>query len=481
MMAYQATKSEFLRDAPTIEDKIRAGVQHKLGINISTKSPEYNSWRNSIGNAMFHVVNDSKLPSDTGVAIEYRLSGQKMRIDFLLSGVGESQEKNVVVVELKQWSELELGILRDFVSTPMGGGMVQTQHPSYQARSYQIALQNFNYAIESQSIHLSSCAYLHNCMDDSVIRGETYQGLLAKAPVFIKGEGEQLRDYLTKRIQRGDSGSLLCEIEHAPIVVSKTLSNNIGSLLEGNEDFALIDDQKLILEEILHAYRTLGKNDKMVLLVEGGPGSGKSLIAVNALVELIKNQANARYVTNNAAPRNVYAKLLAGRRDKAEIEGLFIGANGFRDMNANELDVTLVDEAHRLTSNWGFYRTKGPSQIDRIIDSSKLSVFFVDDLQQVTWNDLGSVAEIKKWVEKYPVDFREHYIDMQFRCAGSDSYVTWATNLVRRESTKLTIEGFDSFEFEVFDDPVAMADKIREKNKVANKARLLAGYCWDWK
>ena len=257
MIAYKAFKNQFLKDAPTIEDKIRKGVKEKIGIDIKVESSEYNSWKNSIGNAMFHVINDSKLPDHAEIAIEYQLTGQKMRIDFLVSGKDKDNKKNIVIVELKQWSQIEIGLMRDHVTTYMGGRKVETQHPSYQANSYVISLRNFNPVIDSQDILLSSCAYLHNCMDPSVIKDESFKQLFSKSPIFIKSEGNSLTSFLEEKILTGEESDLFTEIEESPLVISKSLSQNIGSMLKDNVDFALIDDQKTALEEILYQHKTL--------------------------------------------------------------------------------------------------------------------------------------------------------------------------------------------------------------------------------
>ncbi len=480
MIAYQAPKLQFLKDAPVIEDKIRAGVKEKLGIDIKVGSSEYESWKNSIGNAMFHVINNSKLPDDSQVAIEYKLAGSKMRIDFLISGKNANQKNAVVIVELKQWSEIELGLMRHHIQTFMGRAKVERQHPSYQADSYAISLRNFNPAVEKNEVSLSSCAYLHNCMHSEVIKADDFEELTSKAPVFIKGESELLSNYLESHIAQGDSDRIIEKLENSPIEISKSLSQNIGSMIKGNSDFALIDDQKTVLEEILYLQKNVKQGQKCVMIVEGGPGTGKSLIAINALVEAVKKKLNARYVTNNSAPRKVYLNQLVGSRDKSEIESLFIGPDPFLETDENFFDLVLVDEAHRLTSNWGFYKTKGESQVKEIIEASKMAVFFIDDLQKVTWNDLGTVSEIEYWCKKFGIQAEKRVLDLQFRCAGSDSYINWVNKVLNLSTNNEPILDFDSFDFKIIDNPMELKNLIFEKNKIANKARMLAGYCWDW-
>jgi DUF2075 family protein len=362
----------------------------------------------------------------------------------------------------------------------MGGRKVETQHPSYQANSYVISLRNFNPVIDRQDIMLSSCAYLHNCMDPSVIKDESFKLLFSKSPIFIKSEANSLTNFLEEKIVIGEESDLFTEIEESPLVISKSLSQNIGSMLKDNVDFALIDDQKTALEEILYQHKTLKNGHKKVLIVEGGPGTGKSLIAINALVDLVKSGVNARYVTNNSAPRKVYQAQLAKNKDKSEIDALFSGPDQFKECDSDTYDVVLVDEAHRLTSNWGFYKTKGDSQVKAIIAAAKLSVFFIDDLQKVTWNDLGTVAEIEKWGTKFKVEPHKRILNMQFRCAGSDSYISWVNQMLELVEKTNDLASFDSYDFQVFDSPSEMRDLIFEKNKESNRARLVAGYCWEW-
>jgi len=313
-----------------------------------------------------------------------------------------------------------------------------------------------------------------------VIRDKSFSKLIDKSPLFIKSEGNNLIKFIEEKIMYGDSNNLFTKIEESPIEISKSLSQNIGSMLKDNLDFALIDDQKTTLEEIIFHRKTLKDGEKKVLLIEGGPGTGKSLIAINALVEFVKSGVDARYITNNASPRKVYQALLANNHDHAEIDALFSGTDQFKDCESESYDVVLVDEAHRLTSNWGFYKTKGESQAKAIIAASKMTVFFVDDLQKVTWNDLGTVAEIEKWSQKFKINPHKRILNMQFRCAGSDSYINWVNHILGLAPLEENINNFDSFDFRIFDDPNEMKEEIFGKNKEKNRARLVAGYCWEW-
>ena len=251
MISYLATKDEFLRDAPQIEDKIRDAVKRKFNHNVSQS--EYTSWRNSLGNAMFHVMNDPAIPNDAAVAVEYRLNGRKFRIDFMISGLDERDKESLVISELKQWSDIQLSELADHVKTFVGGALRDERHPSYQAWSYESHLRQFNEYVYSNELSVNSCAYLHNCERDNVIRDLRFAGELNKAPIFIKAELTGLRDLVKAQIKKGAGLSVLERIDASPIRPSKQLADAVGSMLKGNEEFVLLDEQKTVLEKIVNA------------------------------------------------------------------------------------------------------------------------------------------------------------------------------------------------------------------------------------
>jgi len=108
------------------------------------------------------------------------------------------------------------------------------------------------------------------------------------------------------------------------------------------------------------------------------------------------------------------------------------------------------------------------------------SVFFIDESQRVTMKDIGSISEIEKWGKEE--DSEVYYMKLlsQFRCNGSNGYLSWVDDVLQiRETANFNLDGLD-YDIEVFDTPQEVLDKIKEKNKIANKARLLAGYCWQW-
>ena len=477
MLAYLATKEQFLSDAHVIEDKVREAVKENLGIGVSPN--EVNSWRNSLGNAMVHVMSSSKIPADAGVAIEYQINKHKNRVDFIVSGKNAQGTESVVIIELKQWTDIDFSELPEHVTTFVGQKNREVLHPSYQARSYASLLEMYNQYVYETPVEVQSCAYLHNCPEIEVINDSRYEEALRNTPVFIHGQKDNVVDLISKHITTGDGIDLLKRVDASPTRPSLQLADAISKMLAGKEAFVLIDDQKTALETIVYsAFKGL-EGKKQVVIVNGGPGTGKSVVAINVLSRLMGQRMNARYVTPNAAPRAVFEVRLKDSFKGGQIKELFSGSGSFTGLEEDDFDILIVDEAHRLKLRTQ-YSKGGDNQIREIIHAARTSVFFIDEAQKVTWKDIGEVAEIEKFAALMDAEVTYLQLSSQFRCNGSDGYVEWL-------ESALGIKDFDEayfsekdYDFQVFDDPSKLYKKIREKNVPDNKSRMLAGYCWNW-
>ena len=478
MLAYLATKDQFLLDAPTIEDIVKSEVKRKLGHSVGES--EYASWRNSLGNAMYHAMNTEEIPGDAGVAIEYRVNGRAFRIDFMLSGKNASGIESLVIIELKQWTNIGFSDLAEHVRTYVGGGLRDTPHPSYQAWSYLSHLKMYNEYIYDTNVTVNACAYLHNCDDPTVINASQYEEKLREVPVFIKGQSPELRSMISANIKEGTGTALLERIDSAVIRPSQQLADAVGSMLKGHEEFVLLDEQKTVLEKIVKATNDSLTGQKRVIVINGGPGTGKSVISINALARLTGQRLNARYVTPNAAPRAVFESKLKKIFGKADIRSLFSGSGSFTEASAESFDTLIVDEAHRLKMKSGMFRNLGENQVKEIIKSAHTSVFFIDEAQKVTWADVGEILMIEEQAGLAGAKVERFELTSQFRCGGSDDYIAWLDETLGIHADTAHYFSRDKFDFQIFDSPVELHETIKEKNKTNNKSRVVAGYCWDW-
>ena len=428
---------------------------------------------------MSHVMHDPGIPSDAAVAIEYRLNGRRFRIDFLIAGRDSSGKDSVVIVELKQWAEVEFSDLGSHVKTLIGGNFRDTQHPSYQAWSYASHLNQYNEYVYTQDVQVSACAYLHNCQSNLVICDERYDEDLQKAPAFIKGESEALRSLIRSKISSGASTDILHRIDGAPIRPSKQLAEAVGSMLKGREEFVLLDEQKTVLESIISSATKAHVETKQVMIIKGGPGTGKSVIAINALSRLSALQMNARYVTPNQAPRDVYQAKLKGAIKGFEIRHLFSGSASYVDAEPDTYDVLIVDESHRLKLR-SQYSKGGENQIRELIAAARTVVFFIDEAQKVTWQDIGEIESIRHFAGLLGADVSEMELNTQFRCGGSDDFLSWLDNTLGVHFDSATYFSTDRFDFQIIGDPNELHQLIRDRNRTNNKSRVVAGYCWNW-
>ena len=486
MIIYEGRLKEFHRQvfngeiANLIEEYFRLH-----GINHNNPS-EHRAFQSSLSR-LSSVLAFSKVNEDLNVAIEYQIPLTSKRVDFIITGKDEEDHNNVVIIELKQWEKCDITDKNDLVLTYTGGGLREVPHPSYQAYSYAKTIENFNEDVNRLDYRFYPCAYLHN-FDESFrdkIGNVKYKEALALAPIFLEKDAQKLSDFIKQYVSKSDDGLILYTIDHGKIKPSIALQDEITKMIRGNDSFSLIDEQKIAYENILSLVRNdIDTNKKHTIIVKGGPGTGKSVIAVKLLANLIGKGYSAMYTSKNSAPREVYAKELIANKFKGNyIKNLFSGSGKFVNSKLNELDVIVADEAHRLNDKSGLYKNLGENQIKEIIHASKISVFFIDEKQRVTSSDIGTIDEIKKRANLEGSQIHEGEeltLSSQFRCNGSDGYLAFLENLLGiRGTANYNLEELD-YDFEVFDDPNILREKLREKNKINNKSRMVAGYCYEW-
>ena len=488
MLIYTGTKQSFGRDIK--QGYISHRIEHAFrlhGLQHNNES-ECESWDHSLAE-MQKILDVPEFSDDIQVAIEYQIPQTAKRVDFLIGGVNEDQKENIVVVELKQWEEAGR-TSRHGIVTAFTGGMVRAvAHPSYQAYSYAKTIENFNATVQDEHIGMRPCAYLHNYRKSKVeeLDNPLYQDVLELAPMYIKHEENKLRTFIRRFVTQGPKRDLLYAIDNGKIRPSKALQDALASMLRGNEEFLMLDEQKVVYETVLRLIEiALKKDQKYTVIVQGGPGTGKSVIAIQLLVELVANRGlNAQYVTKNAAPRNVYFEELKKEKYKQSyVKNLFKGSGCYYDCARNTFDCLIADEAHRLNAKSGMYANQGENQIKEIINASRVSVFFIDEHQIVTTRDIGSVDEIKKRAAEcgsQVICDESTKLTSQFRCNGSDGYLAFLDDVLGIRHTA-NYDGFDGdYELRIFDDPVAMREALRVKNLVNNKSRMIAGYCYEWR
>ena len=490
MIVYNDIKRQFVNDVKdnSIADKILDAIRMR-GLNAGHEK-EYSSWQNSM-QFMRNIVDDSEIDDEVRICIEYNIPLTSKRVDFIIAGADNSGNENVVIVELKQWQKAE--VVADDMHYCVKTFVANTDrivcHPSYQAYSYSCFLKNYSQSITDEHIGLIPCAYLHNYQPEyrQTLSNPIYKEWFDIAPFFIKNETGEfssfVKKYITKKSSKGD---LLYLIDHGRLRPTKALQDSLASMVKGNQEFMLLDEQAVCFDMCLKTMnQCLKDRKKRTIIIQGGPGTGKSVLAVNLLMEYISQSLNASYVTKNSAPREAFLKILTGGNAMtlAEIRQLFRSPFGLSKCDENGYDCLIIDEAHRLVKRM-FQDWDGENQVKECIQASLLSIFLLDEDQAVTTKDIGSIDEIRHWCNELGsrlVIKEETKLTSQFRCNGSDAYIQFIDEILQRNKESIAVDISElNFDFKVFDNPNEMRDALRIKNKIDNKSRMVAGYCYDW-
>jgi hypothetical protein len=444
---------------------------------------EVNSWNNSL-RAVSQVFQAGGL-LDHGVLLELQLPLTSKRLDCLVTGYDGMKAPNAVIIELKQWGGCKGASGKNEVATFVGGNVRDVLHPAVQVGRYMTYLTDCHTAFQGEDgINASACSYLHNyspTKDDPLFLPQ-FSEQVKKCPVFTAGHVPQLAEFLDQRIHTGDNGVVAATVEQSKYRASKKLLDHVARLIKGKPEYVLLDEQLVVYDKVVEAAMEGIKGKKKVaIIVRGGPGTGKSVIAMNLLGDLSGAGLNAHYVTGSRAFTSTIREIV-GSRGAAQVRYF----NSYMGADVNVIDVIIADEAHRIreTSNSRrtpkIKRSKRP-QIEELLKACRTSVFFIDDNQIVRPGEIGSTQYIKAEAEKLHCDVCEFELEAQFRCAGSHAFVSWINNTLGIQRTPHVMwNQADEFDFRIMPTPQALEDAIREKLGKKSTARLTAGFCWPW-
>lgn len=484
MRLYAGPSTDFVRDSAHnhIAEKLR--VAFRQHFRYDPPNSEYRSWRESL-RALAQVFTEAEL-DDHGVILEYQLPLTSKRLDCLITGHDEKHRRSAVIVELKQWEESKLTEGEDLVRTFVGGAEQDVLHPCAQANQYRRYLADMHEAFHGDdAVELTACAYLHNyhLRDDDPIVAPLFDRIRAITPLYTAENVPALVEYLGKRLERGEGMPVLEQIEKSRFRPSKRLLDHVAAVIKREPRFVLLDEQQVVFSRVLSKVRAgLDHARKHVFLIHGGPGTGKSVLAINLMSEIAALGLNAQYATGSRAFTTTLRNIVGQRAGQ-----LFKYFNNYTKAEPGIVDVLICDESHRIrqTSNSRFTRAADRStrpQIQELIDASKVSVFFIDDRQVVRPDEAGSSQLIRDAADRNACVLEEHRLKAQFRCQGSDAFVTWVENTLGIEETATPIwdQRQESFELRIVDSPETLDSLIRARNAEGYTARMVAGFCWKW-
>jgi DUF2075 family protein len=485
MKLYAGTTEQFMTDTQLhrIAEKLRTAYIAEIGHRPG--GAEFAAWQNSL-TALALLITQAKL-EDHGVILEYQLGNTSKRLDAMLSGRSSSSAENAVVVELKQWSADSVGPspADGCVETFVGKRIRPVLHPSVQVGGYQQwLLDNHSVFYETDAVGLTAVSYLHNMQFDPAgeLWASRHTDSLAANPLFTGDQSDLLADYLNDYLSAGDGIPIMAKVLESRYRPSRKLLDHSAAMIAAQSDFVLLDEQRVAFESVLAEARAgYHEAKKSVVLIKGGPGTGKSIIALHLVGELARRGYNAQHATGSKAFTENMRRVV-GSRAGAQ----FRYFNQYGNAAPNDVDVLIMDEAHRLreTSASRFTpkaKRTDLAQVDELVRAAKTSVFFIDDFQVVRPNEVGSSDLIVEAALRNGAEVSTFELETQFRLAGSKAFLNWVDHTLALAETGNPIwDGSEAFDFRIVDSVEQLDAMIRSKADEGHSARLTAGFCWPW-
>ncbi len=382
MRLYSGSSEQFIQDAihNQIAEKLKSAFFGHYRYNPSPA--EINSWRNSL-RSISQIFQHAGL-LDHGVLLEYQLPLTSRRLDCMICGRDQQKDDNAVIIELKQWEKCEEAYGDNEVLTWVGGAKREVLHPSVQVGQYQLYLEDTHTAfnVENDPVVLNACTYLHNYnyYSDDIIFSDKFRDPLKRFPLFTADDVDKLTGYLRNRLLAGEGLDVLQRIEKSKYRPNKKLMDHVGNIIKNKSEYILLDEQLIVFDTVLSsAKRGFHDKQKTIIVVKGGPGTGKSVIAINLMADLLLKGYNSHYATGSKAFTETLRKII-GTRGSAQFKYF----NSYGEAEENSIDVLIADEAHRIreTSNSRFtpnVKKSNKAQIEELLLASKVTVFFIDD------------------------------------------------------------------------------------------------------
>lgn len=462
-----------------IADVLRENFEQFRGHRPSPS--EFDSWNVSL-KELAYLLREADLPH-LQVVLELKLPVSGQRMDALLVGRDAEGNARALVVELKQWKAASASEVEDHVTLSGTSTGALHAHPSRQAATYAELLRDWHDAFHGEgAVSVSACALLHNARTDRCgdLLAPQYEKVMARAPVFMGNQRQAFMAYVREQVGGGEAGPALTRVLEGKSRPSKRLLDHVDQELAGHPVYTLVGRQEQAFQLVrakLQGAQEAGQ--RAVIIIKGGPGTGKSVIAVRLLGTLAREGRSVVHATGSKAfTTNLKATV---SRDSASFFKYF---NNFMHEPSGNFDVLVADEAHRIrqSSNSRFTKKEARSdraQIEELIDAAKVSVFLLDEQQVVRPGEVGTPDLIEAAARAYGAEVHVIELEGQFRCSGSPGYLQWLNALLGLGGS-LDTAWREDYSFELVDSPAELEERLQDKLAQKFSARMMAGFCWPW-
>lgn len=458
-----------LKNLQSLLDYIKSNFKKQFGVYPNDSEQK----------AFVHLISNMQnvlevLPDRLGniyIFIEFGMPFSSARADLIFLGKRKGNIKGIVV-EHKQWSDeciqIEKKVL--FVNNK------EELHPYYQAEAYASYLKD--YVEKLHEAEIISVAYLPNLKNWELLK-------FSSEIIFGLNSQNQFSKFILDEFDDGLSEEELNDILSSRFSPTKTLVNQVVNAIQHQKSWILLDEQKLVFERIVKESEELASsNKKKVFIIKGGPGTGKSAIALHLLGFFLKEGFSVVHITNSSAfTTTLKGILLENMNQKLDrLNGMFKLSHNFIKAKPNSFDIAICDEAHRFRKSTNFLWLKSnESQIYEIIRACKLSIFFIDENQIVRPGEDGTIEHVKEQAKRENAEIYEYELTVQFRNAGNENFVKWIDYILGIKSNKIDVSQWKrDFEFKIFDQIQDLENELSQKAQAGYSVRIVAGFVWPW-
>ncbi len=456
----------------------------KLVYGYKPTDSEINSWRVSLPELaeVFRKTQDTVQKCE--VLIEYGMPGSSCRADIVLVGRDIHGYRTAIIVELKQWDARS--IIIDGQNVKIGGQI--HSHPSQQALDYVDYLADLSVAFADHQYSLNSCSYLHNALRQNVLNLNRiqFEKLVKISPLFTRDQSHKMAEWISSILIQEPDSYFISDLENSEVKVSKRLFDQVASSIREQPVWSLLEEQTAAKNQIVDLIDNRDE-DKHLVLVTGGPGTGKSIIAMQIMGILNRRQIKTVHITNSSSFTTVTRALIQERGNRIwgtkAVENLFRLSHNWVKRK-DQFEVAICDEAHRfrLTTDFRPNLYSLRPQAEEIMENVRVLVAFVDEKQILRKAEQGTLDYFRECAINVGVKAENIHgpveLKAQFRNAGNSDFVKALDEALYSENQL----GFNHRNFEVtlHKDPVEMENYLQDRIDQGYSARLVAGFCWPW-
>jgi DUF2075 family protein len=413
--------------------------------------------------------------------IEFRMPPSQTCADVILAGTSRANNQPLyTLVELKQWTDLpvdpETGKVDIGENTPM-----LKKHPWKQVLNHVEYLKSVYGVLDDEAFQ--GLVYLHNATDAFMSRLRSVES--AEALMFGDRERDAFREYLLNRYATRTLSDAARLLRDAKVRQPDRLLERASREFRENLDdrFVLLNEQQDAYEAVAAALKQAEAEGRTAIIVEGGPGTGKTAVGLKASGEAFRRRLSSNYIVWQESFRDALKSAVGLSPEQRE--QIFVSPRQIEledDSRHDSMDLVICDEAHRLEKNTDYQgRTSKDPQISEILHLSRVHLFLLDRHQNVKLSEVGTPEQLAKDAEAHGYKTVTLELGTQMRSGGNPEYTAWARRLLGLDPGAPGVWAPDQdFPVLLAEQPRELWEVLEERTTDKNDFRIAAGYCWPW-